>query len=957
MGLFLFSFVSLKNNAMERDIMRERLSLRGRWDALCDHDNEGKNQGWITWPPKASDQAGTLTVPGLWNQRWPDFAGAVFYHRRFGVPDAWRERRVTLNFDGANYFTEAWLNGVYLGAHEGGYTPFSFDIDANIDWKNGNTLVLRVVDPPREGSIDGMTLAEVPCSKETWYRQFGGIHGDVFLESTARCFIESMHIEPNLSQRTVTFRATASGDTTGPARVAFEVVDAEGAILAFVEKPCRAGNAAATISLPNAPIPWTTNRPYLYEGRARLIADGLTVDEQNRRFGMRDVAIRGGRFYLNDEQLVLKGVLLQPDYPLSIVLPGGEVARRELEMMKAAGVNLVRCHVRPAPTMYLDLADELGLLVYQETAAGFLADSEHAKRRCETEIREMIQRDRNHPSIVIWGILNEAPSISAELRRELLKYSRRFDTSRPVIDNSGMAIQLLGDQALVVDETSLLTPGSDEPKPFVDVHFYPWCPINRRTQNWLSKVGSIEAIDGEDILSDRPGTRDAAHDVLRNHVIGERNAIFVSEYGTGGLTNLDSVIERFGEHRSKRDGGWFIECRELADAFLQTIPQAALGDRNAFVSATQAIQATGLKRMTESLRANPDVSGFVVTQWNDSHFEQYAGVVDPWRVPKKAYHMLGNVFAPFYITIRPETMAPTANTNLSVAVTVINDEGFEGPAELTCELHDHDGACLSRISDVFEMTSGILPTIKFDCPTIPPGELTIVARVTIGAQVLAENREVVRAYQKPDFNALECKVARIAPDERLNTFLKSRQTSFEEADVLLVEQPECVSADEIEPAVRLCESGKTLVIMNLSAELDLFHDGPYPVRELFPALPFSEEAVILPAGSTFIPRFHYLLEDSLFAGLPSNMLLCEQFGDMIPPFSIGEPEAETAAGLIAFKPDFRLVNVSGHFSDVARRKLGKGVLVFNQYPIRDQIDANPVAQHMLYNMLKAGRRG
>ncbi len=516
---------------------RERKNLAGTWEIVRDAEAIGKKKDWHLWPTEVKESAEKILVPSLWNEKWPDYVGVVFYHCLFEGPLHWRNKRVNLHFEGVNYFAEVWLNGEYLGSHEGGYAGFSCCINPALSWTDKNDLVVRIIDPPREDGIEGMKLAEIPCAKESWYYQIGGIYGDVYLEATSQTYLENVYVAPQAACSTVDVSVIIKGkDVVGC--VECEILDSSGVRTSYSSEEIRT-TAAEPVSMrlriPNYAA-WTPELPYLYEVHCRLVSEGQLLDEQRQRFGMREFRMEKGRFYLNGESFIIKGVLLQPDYPVTSVMLDKELVYKELKMFKEAGINLVRVHVRPAPPFFLDLADEMGILVYQETALGFLAMSDHARRRCENEIREMILRDRNHPSVVMWGILNESQEIPPDMRLELLAYSLEFDKSRPIIDDSGMSLSIAGGTISWVNETHASGPGIDVTEPIQDVHLYPWCPLDMKTFNWLSEMGDVDGMRRNEILLDNKGLRNEWYQKVQQAVEDDQTAVFVSEYGGGGFS-------------------------------------------------------------------------------------------------------------------------------------------------------------------------------------------------------------------------------------------------------------------------------------------------------------------------------------------------------------------------------------------------------------------------------------
>ena len=159
---------------------RQCLGLDGRWRFLRDPDDIGIAEGWERQGlPHPAD---TLAVPGVWNRAFPLYTGVAWYETSFEVPSAVPTGPAWLRVGAANQLAEFWLNGLPLGGHEGGYTPFALRCEQALRRDGPNRLVARLVDPPAEGEAGGLKLGETACAKESWYYRYGGIWGSVALE-------------------------------------------------------------------------------------------------------------------------------------------------------------------------------------------------------------------------------------------------------------------------------------------------------------------------------------------------------------------------------------------------------------------------------------------------------------------------------------------------------------------------------------------------------------------------------------------------------------------------------------------------------------------------------------------------------------------------------------------------------------------------------------------------------
>src|SRR5262245_33715800 len=161
---------------------RMELDLSGAWQIAFDPDEVGDRYGWADghWPEARSE---SILVPAIWNIEFPDAEVIGFYRKVFDLPADWDGKAVQLNFEGVSYRAEVWLNGRFVGAHMGAYTPFSLDVTSLVNIDSSNELIVRVVALSRTIDVDGMALKFLPASKQGWYYIFGGIWGKVVLEA------------------------------------------------------------------------------------------------------------------------------------------------------------------------------------------------------------------------------------------------------------------------------------------------------------------------------------------------------------------------------------------------------------------------------------------------------------------------------------------------------------------------------------------------------------------------------------------------------------------------------------------------------------------------------------------------------------------------------------------------------------------------------------------------------
>ena len=430
----------------------QTLSLDGEgWLLATDPGNVGRAEQWFNAPTKA---AKPTRVPWIIQQAFPAYHGVAWYWHEFLAPvNPHPSGRCLLRFWQVDYLAEVWLNGVKVGGHEGGEGMFVLDATAALKPGQKNRLAVRVLNPTNE-PIDVITLSEVPrrCkvipfSAGALYND-GGIVDSVELLLTPAVYLSDLDLRADPQTGVISIRATACNTRPAatPAQFAFTVAPAssgETLQAARVDRELPPGETLIETALQVAqPHPWELNDPYLYRVTARAqLPDSASFDERSSRCGFRDFRFQDGYFRLNGKRLFLKCSHTSTHYPIGLHWPHDpDPARRDLLLAKAMGFNSIRffCSV---PTRYQsDLCDELGLMVYEESFAGWLLNpSPRMAERFDREITEMIVRDRNHPSVVMWGLLNET-SDGPVFRHaiETLPLVRTLDDTRIVMLNSGL---------------------------------------------------------------------------------------------------------------------------------------------------------------------------------------------------------------------------------------------------------------------------------------------------------------------------------------------------------------------------------------------------------------------------------------------------------------------------------------------------------------------------------------
>ena len=434
--------------------------LAGEWAFEHDDQDIGRSENWFATPAHIS---GVITVPfppesemsGIAD---PGFHPVVWYSRIISPEDvaasgrSLERDRVVLHFGAVDYRASVWIDGQFIGSHEGGQTPFSFDVTDALSAQKNGVLVVRAEDDPHDvaqprGKQDWLEEPHV-----IWYHRTTGIWQPVWLESVPDQRIEALSWTPNVPAGNVAFEVDLTRRPATPLTVQVEL-SMEGEVLARQSFSTVEPRSQATIQIARQvngqafeALLWSPENPRLIDAHIVIIADdGSILDESFSYFGLRSVGVAGGRFLLNDRPYFVRSVLEQGYWPQShLVAPSADALRAEVELIKTLGFNAARIHEKVEDPRFLYWADRLGLLIWGEMGSTY-EFSPKAVARVTREWTEVVRRDRSHPSIVTWVPLNESWGVQqiahddAQLSfaQSLYHLTRALDPSRPVISNDG----------------------------------------------------------------------------------------------------------------------------------------------------------------------------------------------------------------------------------------------------------------------------------------------------------------------------------------------------------------------------------------------------------------------------------------------------------------------------------------------------------------------------------------
>lgn len=386
---------------------------------VMQHESDRKEHGY-------SDKY-SLNVPGDWNSQadvFKYYEGTVWYQKEFDVADISEKDRYFLYFGAVNYEAHVYLNGKKLGMHKGGFTPFNFEIPSNLLKTKGDFLVVKV-DNKRHPD-------EIPTVNTDWWN-FGGITRDVKLITTPETFVQQYAIRLEQDQDIKQAKKKKKFEITGSIRVNQTVKGSVSIQIPElkIDKKIEVEGDKANFSFTARKLElWSPENPKLYD--VEIVFDGNSVMD---KVGFRKIEVSGKDILLNGQKLFLRGISVHEEIPQQARRAKNKADAAQLfGWAKDLNANMVRLAHYPHNEYMTRMADSIGMLVWSEIPVywtiNFKSDSVYQK--AEKQLQEMIIRDRNKASVIIWSVGNETPISKARTNfmKNLIATAKKMDDSR-----------------------------------------------------------------------------------------------------------------------------------------------------------------------------------------------------------------------------------------------------------------------------------------------------------------------------------------------------------------------------------------------------------------------------------------------------------------------------------------------------------------------------------------------
>ncbi|MBF9232798.1 glycoside hydrolase family 2 protein [Microvirga alba] len=842
------------------------ISLDGTWEFL--HVADDRLSG-----PAEIRQIG---VPSPWQAQFSDLrmrAGIGLYRKTIEVAAEWLHDSIWLRFGAVFHNSRVFINGELVGTNEGGFLPFSFDVTSYL--KPGSNEIKVRVDSPTDNPAEfpDSPLAEIPFGKQSWYGPLSGIWQPVYLERRIADHMTRIRLVPNRETGRVMAGVFFARPLTDEAQIRIEVSDPSGKVVLDEMHETQVGVTSMPFEFSVTDVEsWSPDQPNLYRIRMSLVRGGTVKDEVEDRFGFRTIEARNGKFYLNGEPLYLRAALDQDYYPDTIcTVPSVAFLEDQFRKAKELGINCLRCHIKAADPRYYEVADRMGLLIWTELPNGGMA-TDRSRGRKEKLLKGIVDRDGNHPSIIIWTIINEnwgVDLVNDPDHREWLKrtfaWLKAYDPTRLVVDNSPLA------------------PSFHVESDIADYHFYAAIPDHR--DEWDKFV---------DELASRASWLYSPHG---DAVITGREPLMCSEFGNWGLPYPKDLRDANGEEpwwfETGHDWGeGVMYAHGVENRFSDWSMDRVFGDLRRFVIAAQWQQFRALKYEIEAMRRKPSLAGYVITELHDCHWESN-GLLDMRRNPRVFHELFHIINADTVIVPKWERVSYWAGETARLHLFVAHGAGPElEDCQLEISLCDaRQNLPLPRIDAPFVLDLG---HVEVAIPELTEPSLRRIAfdlRASDG-RLIAHNHVDVAIHPKRAAPAQARQLVWSADEDlrdRLHAMGYAAARDLEEATVVVARHHDKAIADRV-------RQGANLLLL------------PEHEMTLYPFFPHWQNVKVKSRDGTlwrgdWASSFSWLRRAGHFAEFPGGPLLDETMDRVLPDYVISgcnllDFQARVFAGLV-----------------------------------------------------------
>ena len=917
--------------------MADIIRFEDNWEFCFDPADTGVESQWYRLKPAETRK---VSLPHLFSHDPnPEGASVGFYFREFTLEKKDAVKRFMLRLPSAHPHCTVWLNGEQLGARAFGLAPLDLDAGKVLKPAEKNLLAVRIQTPDKQGRLGEFTAQELPLGNPHQRGAFAGLLAPVELHTAVKAVVRSVNVLPDFEADRITLEVKFLNPKSFQTEAAFDITNPEGetgTLVKNIRLDKENGSYLMALQLEGGKV-WSPATPSLYTLGIRLPGSPPV----KVRFGMRGVEVDKGTFRLNHASFKVRGAGYPWFFNFHHGLPAHPVdIRAELTALKNAGFNLVRGFGAPLPPEALDVCDEIGLMVLQETSAYNMKSGKDGVEWVKAQIQALIERDGHHPCVFGWVIGSENGSLALENGNKLLRLTADLDPTRPVFSNLG-SVYLDNQGGGKIDLGKVYEPVTAQIVPFEGHKIRPGYPLTRRGYAMLSDYCTSR--DAKSVNDGIHGNKSywERYNYLKDQAAGK---VLVDGLGVPAFGNPAALLESAKKFSSSQD------CKDVAK-FLQEL-EAGLKERGlpwktaaAFLADADALGRAALTRHIDALFTNTQISGYLLENAGDQGL-RFTGVFDAMRAPK------ADLLETFRLANRPvrvfaeaEERTPYSGSSAAIKVHVFN-EGQLGDYAVQFRVKGPNGRTLHQESLAGKARTGLNAAGRFQFPVgFEKGRFTFDLVLTRNGKELCRTEE---SFFVPGEIKLDNVLKKVT---LLGNFPDSVSwSSTEDAPVTVATGLQDVPEAALKKALDKAHQGGSLVLGALTEE-DL-----RKLQSLKGSGLGGDLGLIRSAGGPG-GNYHYLVKSPVFKDLAAPGLMDETFAEVQPLWSLENlpAKAEVIAGSLNLNPAPGAKVKIRWGADLAVLPHGTGKIVFCQFDLFERLGKNALADALFAHLVQLAK--
>lgn len=669
-----------------------------------------------------------------------DYIGVSWFSSQFNISEDNLKRRVILHFESARLRAEVYINRKLAGYNLVDGTPF--EVDATPFVKEGkNQIAVRITDPNGD-----FTWCDWPYFRWGNYptvpsHGFGGITGRVRLFVTDNSFIEDVFIKnkPSINDIDAEIRLQRRDSIPGTLTLTLSKWGSR-EVLLQEEINVKADSVVPvyrkSIHYPEA-LPWSPDRPELYLLNVTWKGKDGSKDAFVRRFGFRWFEVRDvagdKQFFLNNQRVVLRTSISWGFWPINGIFPTHQLAVKQINTAKKLGLNMLNFHRSIGQAHLLDLADELGILYYEEPGGYREGEDRFSRMWGREKLLRMVKRDRNHPSLIIYNMANESCQDPKPQSRIDIADAHKLDETRVITYTS---------QYFSPDMPQYGGRCPKTPAP-VKLHMLPY---NHELlyQGWWDEHHAGGPGSYYDEMYNGPEN-------FYMNTSHKPEIIFYGEEGAIGTPGRFELIKNAIEQEDTRgwDGDDFLKLFETYDKFI-----SERGFRKAFPNVDNLTRGMGnvayyyQGRAIENMRINNINDGYAINGWEENKLENHSGIVDIYRNPKGDLNLIARYNQPLYVAVKARNKVLEVNHKTLIDLYIVNEADLNGDFEAEVSVTDQKGELFTGTYPVKVSGGNVFGELLVKGIEVTPrsdGYTQVDVRLTRNDELITEGQEMLYA--------------------------------------------------------------------------------------------------------------------------------------------------------------------------------------------------------------------